>query len=65
MFSPGQRVSWREGRTQRPRRGVVEQVRPVDGWPSEYDVRPLRKDGRPAKEVRLKFESELEGEANG
>ena len=61
-FNPGQLVAWREGRTRRPRQGVVEKVRPVEGWPSEYDVRPLRKDGRPAKELRMKHESELEAE---
>lgn len=43
----GSQVSWREGLSARPRTGTVEAMHQQPGWPAEYDVRPLKRDGAP------------------
>ena len=53
------RVSWQEGRTGRAREGVIEAIHQQDGWPAEYEVRPLRRDGTLGKQVQKRHHSEL------
>lgn len=61
-FKVGDQVNWLEGRTQRQKYGLVEQVHELEGWPAEYTVRPLKKNGNPGKLTRRLYESELEAD---
>jgi hypothetical protein len=58
-FEKGQRVHWYEGRTRKLRRGFIQTVYPVPGWPHEYDVQLLRRDGS-AGRISRKYQSQLE-----
>jgi len=61
LFAVGQSVTFSEGRTRRPRRGYVEAVHPIPGWPPEYDVQIVHRDGTTGRVTR-KFQSELEAD---
>lgn len=59
-YPVGLRVRWCGGRTRRESTGLIEAVHQEPGWPAEYDVRVLWKDGRPGVQVQRRHHSELE-----
>lgn len=59
-YPVGARVRWCGGRTRRESTGLIEAVHQEPGWPAEYDVRVLWKDGRPGAQVQRRHHSELE-----
>jgi hypothetical protein len=63
-FELGDRVQFVEGRTRRPRRGFIHEIYPVQGWPDEYDVQLLKRNGG-AGRITRKFQSELERDDQG
>lgn len=62
-YAAGQHVTWHE--RSRECRGVVEVVYTSTGWPAEYAVRPLRRDGTPGATLRHLHHSQLNPPAPG
>ena len=63
-FAEGQTVTWTEGRTRRPARGIVLDIRGETGFPPVYLVQVLKKTGAMAR-ITTKHQSELEADTGG